>query len=770
MIIRHVFLSGLMLFTVNLCSMDSIDAQNSWIRTGSALPSINMLAVRNNGHIFAISGDSIYCSSDDGVTWIPKNIPPNPLVEGGLIGLGITMNGTLLVGSFYNGLWRSTDEGTSWTKVSDGMRNPVAFFSNDSGHVFIATSVDGVFRSINDGISWDKICTIPANDIVIDQENRIFISGVGSTVYRSNDGGSTWLSANIGLPNPFTFVATLSVNSHNDIFLGGDAGIFRSLDNGDHWSPTNYGLSIYSTGKLLFDSSGIIYCLSGRTIYCSSDNGDSWTQIGRGVLGEEVRAILVLGGNRLLACTNSGHVYRRDEILTTAPMPPVLLSPINNSTDISTSYLLSWNPTASSNSYRLHIARDSNFSQIVFDSSGITGTSAFIQNLNLITKYYWHVNGTNEEGTSGWSYVWNFTTVYPPITYPMLLSPRDEEIDVVINPALSWMSVISSLAYSVQVASDSTFNAIIFENDNVNDTTIRTPLLQQQTRYFWRVRTIRNDSISEWSPYRCFTTSTSLFSGRFPLGIGNSWTIASMYMSTPISYTLKQVEKDTILADGRSYAAIRNYGRPIDSTLWTPQNWEFLRQEGNRVYKYPDSLLVDFDITTGGYLSGTDVYCMGDYRGTWLGRSVRILIFSSNGYDDWTYGDSVGYGVIHESSFQNYFPVYVIGARIDGVEYGTILSISSPRNTVPAGILLYQNYPNPFNPSTTIAYSLPKAEHVTLKVFNLLGEEVQTLVDEKKSPGNYQTRFDGNNLASGIYFYRIQAASFSKTNKMILLR
>jgi photosystem II stability/assembly factor-like uncharacterized protein len=88
----------------------------------------------------------------------------------------------------------------------------------------------------------------------------------------------------------------------------------------------------------------------------------------------------------------------------------------------------------------------------------------------------------------------------------------------------------------------------------------------------------------------------------------------------------------------------------------------------------------------------------------------------------------------------------------------------------PTEFYLEQNFPNPFNPSTTIQFSLPKSGDVTLKIYNLLGEEVKTLVDEYKEIGNHSIQFNANNLASGIYFYRIQAGSFVQTKKMILVK
>jgi hypothetical protein len=81
-----------------------------------------------------------------------------------------------------------------------------------------------------------------------------------------------------------------------------------------------------------------------------------------------------------------------------------------------------------------------------------------------------------------------------------------------------------------------------------------------------------------------------------------------------------------------------------------------------------------------------------------------------------------------------------------------------------------QNYPNPFNPTTTIKYSIPKHSFVVLKVFDVLGGEITTLVEEEKNIGNYKVEFNSSGLTSGIYFYQLKAADYIETKKMILLR
>jgi hypothetical protein len=99
-----------------------------------------------------------------------------------------------------------------------------------------------------------------------------------------------------------------------------------------------------------------------------------------------------------------------------------------------------------------------------------------------------------------------------------------------------------------------------------------------------------------------------------------------------------------------------------------------------------------------------------------------------------------------------------------------ITSAQSSTSQIPVAFVLEQNYPNPFNPSTTIKYDLSKSSVVSLAVFDILGREVSVLVNERRDAGVYEVRFDGSNLASGMYFYRLQAGNYVATKPLLLLK
>ena len=99
-----------------------------------------------------------------------------------------------------------------------------------------------------------------------------------------------------------------------------------------------------------------------------------------------------------------------------------------------------------------------------------------------------------------------------------------------------------------------------------------------------------------------------------------------------------------------------------------------------------------------------------------------------------------------------------------------LLGNQSAQSNIPKVYSLEQNYPNPFNPSTTINFSIGQVTNVKLRVYNILGQQVMTLVDTRMTPGPHSVVFDAAKLASGVYFYRLDAGDFMSVKKMLLLK
>ena len=149
-------------------------------------------------------------------------------------------------------------------------------------------------------------------------------------------------------------------------------------------------------------------------------------------------------------------------------------------------------------------------------------------------------------------------------------------------------------------------------------------------------------------------------------------------------------------------------------------------------------------------------------------NDTTVVLYKINGGGHNWPGSSIDYGwegnetrdINANKEIWNFFKQYDLVTEIDDSEKDGIITIFN----------LSQNYPNPFNPSTTIKYSIPKQSYVGLKIYDLLGEEIETLINEEKPAGNYQVEFKAANLPSGVYFYRIRAGSFNQVRKMLLIK
>ncbi|HXG00184.1 MAG TPA: T9SS type A sorting domain-containing protein [Bacteroidota bacterium] len=128
---------------------------------------------------------------------------------------------------------------------------------------------------------------------------------------------------------------------------------------------------------------------------------------------------------------------------------------------------------------------------------------------------------------------------------------------------------------------------------------------------------------------------------------------------------------------------------------------------------------------------------------------------------------SIGQTLIGSS--QGASSIVISGFLADTLLRSRVVAVNE-QSDLPITYALHQNYPNPFNPTTTIKYQLPASVFVTLKVFDIVGREVATLVSDFQQPGYYTAEWNAGGIASGVYFYRIQAGSFAATRKLMLLR
>jgi hypothetical protein len=121
---------------------------------------------------------------------------------------------------------------------------------------------------------------------------------------------------------------------------------------------------------------------------------------------------------------------------------------------------------------------------------------------------------------------------------------------------------------------------------------------------------------------------------------------------------------------------------------------------------------------------------------------------------------------------KNYVPMWQYNTRHNGV-YGDYLQVgvNTIETKIPEKFSLYQNYPNPFNPATNIRFEIPgRGQFVTLKVYNILGRIVETLVNQQLTPGTYEVKWNAGKNSSGVYFYKLESGNFVETKKMLMIK
>ena len=249
------------------------------------------------------------------------------------------------------------------------------------------------------------------------------------------------------------------------------------------------------------------------------------------------------------------------------------------------------------------------------------------------------------------------------------------------------------------------------------------------------------------------------------------------------------VVDDTLIA-GKYFYKIKRYDLN-DATYY----YERIDSSNGKVYRYiaeSENQIYDFTSTEFGdtvYFNEEDDYEIGwilEYEesfNSWgLTSTKRIFsgIIPTSGYRLYTFVKDIGL-YRDEGGEVLYSAAMLKGFVKDGIVYGNLSLVGvDDDNEVPKEFSLSQNYPNPFNPTTNIGFRIAKFGFVSLKVFDVLGREVATLVNEEKQPGVYEVEFsaeggsayggNASDLASGIYFYSIKAGDFSSTRKLILLK
>lgn len=252
----------------------------------------------------------------------------------------------------------------------------------------------------------------------------------------------------------------------------------------------------------------------------------------------------------------------------------------------------------------------------------------------------------------------------------------------------------------------------------------------------------------------------------FPLSLGNSWTYTgsndTVYKRTQSISTTTQTADYTYYLFGNSnspFDTIRqdNAGNIVKLYRGTDHMWFYFTKDSGSVYSFPFSnytyeVKVRKGLTVKTHC-GTFTNCISFY-------------FNAPGVID----DEIGYIFAPDIGL-----IVVYGAWRDDLLFshninGGPTSVSPNQIPIAKNISLLQNYPNPFNPNTMIHYQVHEPGAIKLTMHNLLGQEIETLVNETKNEGNYSVTFNGNNLPSGVYYYSLRSNNTVLTKKCLLMK
>jgi photosystem II stability/assembly factor-like uncharacterized protein len=675
----------------------------------------------------------------------------------------------------------------SWQQLSGPHGGAIySIVTDNSGNIYANTVWGaGPFKSTDDGETWFSIkgdltpYSGEFHPMSINSSGGLFIGGAHSTALlcRSTDGGSSWEPLNN--LNPGSSIICISFDNYENVYVGTGIGIYKSTDNGDNWAQ--YGMNGSQVEAVAFNSSGHVFAGTSTSVYRSTNDGASWTQL---PTSGGTRTVAVApngyifagcqeGGGGIWRSTNNGDNWTR---VYAQPIPIKFASTIyfdtngdiysptwGNGVIKSTDSGDTWTEFNEGLGYKYVRAIGKSLSGPIFAGTDygiyktnypvwysvglpVAGVSKILMTSdNNIYTAEWGLNRSTDYGQTwetinnglGYLGIKGLTVnssgyLFASTTGAAGASGSDVGIFRSTNKGESWEQVFSSNG-KIELASGS--NGEIVAVSSGYDSFIK---ISTDDGLNW------NDiSYGTGGAYSAVMNSArDIFvtrNGGVDRKLANDtvWTNCpgAGSGSPPVIF---------IANNGYIYT---DYTKSTDNgDTWTTNNFPTF------ISSYAENSLGHLFI--GTYNSGQGVYRTTDYAETWeqINTGLPIMDIRSVAVDaqDYLYAGSWGM-----SMFKTTISTFV---SVENIEFE------------PTSFSLEQNYPNPFNPSTTIKYSIPELSKVKITLFNLLSEEVTTIVNEEKNAGNYSVEFNASSLPSGVYFYQLQAGNFIETKKMILLK
>jgi hypothetical protein len=449
-----------------------------------------------------------------------------------------------------------------------------------------------------------------------------------------------------------------------------------------------------------------------------------------------------------------------------APSKPRLLTPDSNTVDRSVSLTFSWYQVDGVATYRFQLSTSSTFNTLIVHDSTLTANSKSVSSLSYNTSYYWRVKATNESGSSYWSNVWKITTMSPPPVpppAPLLSSPANNSTGQNISLYLSWNSSTGATQYRLQASRYSTFSSLVLDYTNLTGTSSWISSLSYNTKYYWRANASNSSGTSSWSTVWNFTTKSAPPPDPCPTytsyakmdvvvisdSLGREQTLYLRNNVLAIGKGMKSNEEMPPESPPGLFHAKFHSGKFLETIK--PGKEKTILPLKIRDAVYP--LTIRWDIKeenlTNHRLKIHD------------GQNTEDVNMSGVGQTKIEKGNNGNKTIIIESAASQ--PPCNPQNNKTASQGGEESTPSLP--STPTEFRLLQNTPNPFNPITEIRYDLPEELYVVLKIYDVLGQEIKTLVHEMQSAGYKTVTFDGSNLSSGVYYYRVDATSIADPNK-----
>ncbi len=486
---------------------------------------------------------------------------------------------------------------------------------------------------------------------------------------------------------------------------------------------------------------------------------------------------------------------------TTAPPIPIQNVKITNTN--SNSIALSWDasPLGDFKGYKVYWDTDS-VGYAYKNSVDVGGNTSYtITGLASGITYYIAVTCYDNSGNESWFS--NQINASPKLYKPNLILPVNNSTGTSLSPTLSWSSVSRADKYRLEVNTKADFTGtVIYDKDTVSANSKQIGGLTDNTKYYWRVTALNNlGNTSDTSNTFSFTVGQAVLSAVSNGATAVSTSPTLSWDKTPgankyrLEVNTKSDFTGTVTFDNSTLTdTLQALSDLVNNTTYywrvTASSNTLSKTTTSDVYNFTTKLSIptlttpvnnatDLSLAptlSWSSISGADKYRLevntkSDFTGTVIydkdtvsANSKQIGGLTDNTKYYWRVTALNNLGNTSDTSSTFSFTT------------GTATGIEALNNIIPKKYSLSQNYPNPFNPSTTIRYAIPKQSVVTLKIYSVLGEEIETLVNKELNAGIYEVNFNASNLTSGVYFYRIIAHStngkkeFVDTKKLILIK